>query len=146
MPPKVQLDIYGQGDEQEGIQQQIDTHKLNIRLLGVRNDLEKVLPGYDAFVMSSFYEGQPLSLLEASACGLPALLSDIAVLREVMGDDAIYFDIKKPESLVEKVKEILAGKHDLLRLSINGMQKVNSFALKQDYLERLSAIYNLYLN
>ena len=97
-------------------------------------------------MVSSFYEGQPLSLLEASACGLPAILSDIPVLHEVMEDDAIYFDIKKPESLVEKVKDILNDKYDLLRLSLNGAKKIKSIALKQRYMEKLSGIYKQYLH
>lgn len=141
MPAGVQLDIYGQGDLEKELQQQIDAHKLNIRLMGVRDDLEKVLPSYDAFVMSSFYEGQPLSLLEASACGLPALLSDIPVLREVLEDDALYFNINNPDSLVSLVKQIQEGKHDLRRLSKAAARKVASFAGKENYVKKLAGIY-----
>ena len=63
-----------------------------------------------------------------------------------MEDDAIYFDIKKPESLVEKVKDILNDKYDLLRLSLNGAKKIKSIALKQRYMEKLSGIYKQYLH
>ncbi len=142
MPAGVSLDIYGQGDLRDSLQEEIDKHKLNIRLLGVRNNLEEIFPTYDAFIMSSFYEGQPLSLLEATASGLPALLSDIPVLREVLGDDAIYFDIKDPQSLVNVVSDMLAQKYNLNKLAEAGIRKVNSFARKHYYMEKLSGIYN----
>ena len=41
--------------------------------------MEKVLMNYDALIMSSHYEGQPLAVLEAMASGIPVILSDIPV-------------------------------------------------------------------
>ena len=145
MPPGVQLDIFGEGDLRESLQKEIDKYNLNIRLMGVRNDLEKILPGYDAFVMSSFFEGQPVSLLEAAACGVPALLSDIPVLREVLEEDALYFDIQDPANLVQLVKEILEQKHDLGKLSKGAADRVEKFARKRHYMQKLTGIYKQYL-
>lgn len=42
-------------------------------------------------VFPSLYEGFGLPPLEAIACGTPVILSDIPVLREIYGNDAIYF-------------------------------------------------------
>jgi glycosyltransferase involved in cell wall biosynthesis len=104
--------------------------------------MEKILPQYDAFVMSSFYEGQPVSLLEAMACGLPALLADIPVLREVTGTDAIYFDINDPDSFVAAVQQVLDGKYDLKKMAGAGHIKVNAFAHRQQHLQKIRALYN----
>lgn len=44
--------------------------------LGLRNDVNRVLQGFDIFVMPSVYEGLPVSSIEAQACGLKCVLSD----------------------------------------------------------------------
>jgi glycosyltransferase involved in cell wall biosynthesis len=141
LPPGISLDIYGEGIMRNELQEEIDRHQLNIRLLGLRDDLVSVLPSYDAFVMSSFFEGQPLSLLEAMAVGLPSFLADIPVLREVAGDHAIYFDNHDPESFRAQIKKAQAGEVDLEAIAAAGYKRVNEFAHREQYIEKLEALY-----
>jgi glycosyltransferase involved in cell wall biosynthesis len=117
MPANVSLHIYGDGPYREQLQKDIEAFGLNITLKGSQKEIQNILPAYDAFVMSSFFEGQPLALLEAIACGLPALLSDIPVLREVTGENALYFDLADPEDLVRKVQAILNREVDITRFT-----------------------------
>ena len=44
------------------------------------------LGALDVFVMSSVSEQMPMSLLEAMACGLPALCTDVGDIREMLGE------------------------------------------------------------
>lgn len=141
MPAGVSLDIYGSGEMQQSLQEEIDRLQLPIRLMGSQKNLHEVLPTYDAYVMSSFFEGQPLSLLEAIACGLPAILSDIPVLREVTGPHALYFNLNEPLDLVEKVRAILAGKIDLQALAVPALETISAFARKEVYFSKLAALY-----
>jgi glycosyltransferase involved in cell wall biosynthesis len=140
MPPNVTLDIYGGGDT-TGYQEQIDKHKLNIRLLGSHNELYKILPEYDAYLMCSLFEGQPLSLLEAIASGLPAILSDIPVLREVTAENAIYFDLNNPKDLANKVERIINGEIDILKHVKPALDRIKLFAKKDIYLRKLDNVY-----
>ena len=141
LPSSVSLDIYGEGTMRNELQAAIDQYKLNIRLCGLRNDLHEVLPEYDVFVMSSFYEGQPLSLLEAMAAGLPVALSDIAVLREVAGNNAIYFSLSDHGSFGKRISEIMERKYNMPGLASASHERVNSFAHKQFYLDNLIRMY-----
>lgn len=142
IPAQVSLDIYGDGPMYNELQQQIDEYKLNVRLCGSQKDIHTILPRYDAFLMSSFFEGQPLSLLEAMACGLPSFLADIPVLREVTGNDAVYFNTNDPQNLAREVQSALDGKIDLAGSAVALHKRVNEFAHRKQYLEKLNTLYN----
>ncbi len=60
----------------------------NVRLLGqVRGKAKDELLGRaDVFLLPSRYEGFPVSILEASACGVPSFVYDIGMMREIVID------------------------------------------------------------
>lgn len=61
--------------------------KGDIRFLGSINNVADYLRAVDYFISASKAEGLPNSVLEALACGLPVLLSDISAHKEVLGFD-----------------------------------------------------------
>lgn len=69
----------------------------SIRLLGGRDDVADVLQGMDVFAFPSHFEGFGISLLEALAAGLPAVVSD-RVPREaaVVPGAADFLSLKTP--------------------------------------------------
>jgi glycosyltransferase involved in cell wall biosynthesis len=72
-----------------------------VRLLGVRNDVPRVMSAADGYVMSSAWEGMPMVLLEAAAAGLPIVSTAVAGNSEVIGDEEGGFLVppRDPESL-----------------------------------------------
>jgi glycosyltransferase involved in cell wall biosynthesis len=142
LPRNISLDIYGIGPLQDEMQQQINLHKLNIRLMGLNSSMEKVLAEYDAMVMSSHYEGQPLAVLEAMATGLPVILSDIAVLREVTDNNAVFFNLADPGDLARKLVAISNKEIDMSGLAWNNFERAKKIAGKQNYMTSLEEIYN----
>ncbi len=74
--PDWQLDIYGIGACHEELQQQIDTLHLEdkVRLCGRHDNIMEVYPRYSLHLMTSRYEGLPMTLIEAQACGLPSVV------------------------------------------------------------------------
>jgi glycosyltransferase involved in cell wall biosynthesis len=112
-------------------------------LKGLKSNLYDILPQYDVFVMSSHFEGQPVALLEAMACGLPALLSDIPVLKEVGRASALYFDLADPEDFVTRVKEVANRQHYLEAMSQQGYQFALEHARKDSYMNKLKSLYTL---
>lgn len=74
--PDWHLDIYGEGSCRNDLQLQIEQQHLNdrITLCGRSNNIMDVYPEYSLHIMSSRYEGQPMTLIEAQACGLPSVV------------------------------------------------------------------------
>ena len=74
--PDWQLDIYGEGSCREELQQQIDSLELGdkVKLCGRNDNIIEVYPKYSLHLMTSRYEGLPMTLIEAQACGLPSVV------------------------------------------------------------------------
>ena len=76
--PDWRLDIFGQGEWQEMLQGMIDERGLQdcVKLNGSTKDIGKEYAESSMLVMSSHYEGFPMVMIEAMACGLPAVCFD----------------------------------------------------------------------
>lgn len=72
------LDIFGQGEWQDMLQQMIDERGLQDRvtLNKPTKDIAKEYASSSMLVMSSHYEGFPMVMIEAMACGLPVVTFD----------------------------------------------------------------------
>ena len=72
------LDIFGQGEWRDMLQQMIDERSLQDRvtLNKPTKDIAKEYAASSMLVMSSHYEGFPMVMIEAMACGLPVVTFD----------------------------------------------------------------------
>ncbi len=64
--------------------------------------------GATALLLPSWYEGFGLPALEAAALGTPVLASDLPVLREVLGDAALFAPPDRPEAWAARLEELFA--------------------------------------
>jgi glycosyltransferase involved in cell wall biosynthesis len=65
------------------------------------------------FVLPSYHEGLPISLLEALSYGLMPLVSDIPANLEVSIDSAYYFQCKNIENLKDKLIQLWQSEFSL---------------------------------
>lgn len=60
-----------------------------IQFIGLKTNIDEYLRATDAFVMTSLWEGLPLSMLEAMASGLPCIVPKVGGIPEVITNDQI---------------------------------------------------------
>ena len=83
---KFHLNIAGEGDKKTEILELVSDLKLKdmITFLGNRSDISQLMSESDLFIMSSDWEGLPISLIEAQLIGLPSIITDVGGCREVI--------------------------------------------------------------
>ncbi|MDR1866159.1 MAG: glycosyltransferase [Bacteroidales bacterium] len=99
---------------------------------GNRTDVRRYLIASDIYVMTSLYEGIPLTAIEAMSCGIPAVLYNVPGLRDfndegecalLTGENnpqalarsiiSLYEDKEKQRSLTERAKHLTATQFDM---------------------------------
>jgi glycosyltransferase involved in cell wall biosynthesis len=75
-----------------------------------KNRLLEIYRSADCFVNPSLYEGMPNVVLEAMACGLPVIASDVHGNNEVVrhGNTGLLFDLDESGSLVAALSTMMA--------------------------------------
>ncbi|PML40665.1 glycosyltransferase [Vibrio breoganii] len=73
----IHLDIYGTGELKEQIESLINSLELqhHVSLKGYSNSISQEMHRYDAFLMTSLWEGFGNVIVEALSCGLPVITS-----------------------------------------------------------------------
>ena len=76
--PGWSLDIYGEGPLRETLQRQINSLGLEnkVTLCGRTEQMMERYTKYSLHLMTSRFEGMPMTLVEAQACGLPSVTFD----------------------------------------------------------------------
>jgi glycosyltransferase involved in cell wall biosynthesis len=90
-----------------------------LRLLGYLSDVRPLLARCAVFVLASRWEGMPNALLEAMACGKPALVTAVGGCREMVEDGMNGYLVppERPDMLAVRLGELLA---DPGRLAVMG--------------------------
>ncbi len=85
--PDLQLLIVGEGPMKATLQTLVYKLGLSpqVTLIGFQKDVTRILCHADLFVLPSRWEGMPNALLEAMACGVPVVATDVEGVREVLG-------------------------------------------------------------
>ena len=78
--------LVGGGELQDAVRAQVAGLGLEsrVRFLGIRADVADILRASDVFVLSSRWEGNPLSVMEAMAAGLPVVSTGVGGVPELV--------------------------------------------------------------
>ena len=82
--------LVGSGELESAVREQVAGLGLQerVRFLGVRADVADILRASDVFVLSSRWEGNPMSVMEAMAAGLPVISTAVGGVPELVQHSA----------------------------------------------------------
>ena len=94
-------------------------------------DLVGLYQEAEAFVFPTLSEGFGLPGLEAMAAGLPAVCSNIPVLREIYGEAAEYFNPLDSQDMAEKIGKVIRDTRTRKTLIEKGLDQAKQYSWKE---------------
>lgn len=143
------LDIFGQGEWKEMLQARINSYGLqdSMKLNAPTKQIGKEYTESSMLVMSSNYEGFPMVMIEAMACGLPAISFDFKcgpkdIIRH--GENGLLVENGNIQGLAEAMMTLMEDEELRRRMSVEARKVTETYSeevvMKQwiDLFERLA--------
>jgi glycosyltransferase involved in cell wall biosynthesis len=134
LSPQARLVIAGEGELRPALEAQVRARGLADRVIlaGFRHDLDRLLPAFTVFCLSSHLEGLGTSLLDAMAFGLPVVATAAGGIPEAVEDGVTGRVVppRDPRALAQALADVLG---DADRRSAFGA------AGRRRFLERFTA-------
>ncbi len=135
------LFIIGGGEKEEKIKRMGGD---NIQITGslTRAETLSKLKNADIFVLTSNYEGFPITILEAMSFGLPVIASDVGGVSEIV-DDSVGYLIKRgdKEELKRTLKELITNKSLREEKGARARKKIQESFTIDKMLEKTEQVY-----
>ncbi len=110
--PKARLILLGEGPEEERLRKIVKTQRID----GVtfmkpvkHDDIPEIINCADVLTLCSLFEGMPTVVLEALACGVPVVSTDVGDVNKVVVDGKTGQLVKhrNPESLKNAILKVI---------------------------------------
>lgn len=141
------LYLIGRGECEEKIVEKIKELGLeeDVKLLGIRDDVARLLNVFDVFIFPSTHEGLPFTLIETQCNGLRALSSDVVTKYVKVSDCVEFLSLEESNKVWAKNAIVLAAEgHDINAAEdvIKAGYDIDTQAkeLKKYYMNRIKGI------
>jgi len=142
------LDIFGDGCDYESLNEIFKNKyfgdKVSMHGAIGKKEVLDVLMKADVLLMPSHYEGQPIALIEAMACGVVPVVSDIPGLKDVVADAGFMATVGDEESFAEVIKKINDNRNELFNKAQKSSQRMrecfSSEVMSKGYIEVVEKI------
>lgn len=108
--PDVRLTVVGDGPQKEALLKYVQDHNLESRVVFTapvhEEEKQKMFASHDLLVLPSYTEISPNVALEASAAGLPVLLTKETGLSTELSRHMVLADLRTPESIAEAIRSV----------------------------------------
>jgi len=142
--------IYGDGPDRENLERQASSSMARglISLPGATMSVADVLAEFDIFALSSDTEQMPTSLLEAMACGLPAIATAVGDIPVMLGEESRDFVVAREDeaAFAASLRRLIADKALRNALGAANLKRARNYGLgpmvdafRQIYLEAAGA-------
>lgn len=149
---KIKLLIVGKGSLYEELKNMVTDYGINdqVHFYGSieHSDVPKVLNQMDIFVAVSRSESFGVAVLEASSCELPAIVSNIGGLKEVVldGVTGTVIPSEDPVALSKMLKDLILNKDKRKKMGAEGRKRIMGLYKWENNLSSMLNLYNQTIN
>ncbi|HIL33788.1 MAG TPA: glycosyltransferase family 1 protein [Nitrospiria bacterium] len=117
---------------------------LSIRFLGGREDIKEILGVTDIYVLPSYREGTPRTVLEAMAMGKPIITTDAPGCRQTVEDgvNGLLIPVKDSRSLCSTMEKLIIDKELRERMGKAGREKVIREFSDEVVIDQILSVYH----
>ncbi|MDT7041522.1 glycosyltransferase family 4 protein [Candidatus Nitronereus thalassa] len=128
--------LVGDGPAEKDLREKVEALDISkqVHFIGHKDDVRPFLQEADIFVLPSFKEGLPFSLLEAMAFGLPCIATDVGGNREAVihGENGLIVPPGVVGELAKAIRTLVMDKEQRLKMGQNGKCRVrDNFDINQ---------------
>ena len=143
--PELKVLVAGDGPAREHVE--ADRRRLGLEetvlLLGIRRDVPDLLDAIDVAVLSSDYEGSPLSIMEYMAAGKPIVSTRVGGIPELVEDgrEALLVEPRDPEAFAAAVTRLLRDPAEAKRLGDAARERQRRELSLDAMVRRIEGLY-----
>jgi glycosyltransferase involved in cell wall biosynthesis len=131
--PDVKFLVVGDGQKRESVKQLISSYGLGERvmMLGLREDVPRIMGASDIIAHSSVDEGLPKTILEGMAAGKPVIGTSVGGVPIVIEDGVSGLLVSKhdPEALAKAIERLVEDRSLCERLTREAARRLPTFSL-----------------
>ena len=139
--PRTGLVIVGDGSEKQNLGSRIRSLELqkNIKMVGWQNDTVAYYKGADIFLLTSWYEGWGMSVVDAARYGTAVIMTDVGLAGEVIdnGKTGLVVPAGDKDALVVAILRLLESdglRRDFIEAAA---RKVSEFPTEEAYYQKM---------
>ncbi|MBR2892337.1 MAG: glycosyltransferase family 4 protein, partial [Clostridia bacterium] len=139
---KVHLVIAGTGEKEEefrALAKKLAIEK-QVHLLGFRTDIAELMKSADVFIFPSLQEGLPVALMEAMACSLPCVCSEIRGNVDLIDEETgIICDKTDVTAFKQAIEKLLADRELRCSMSAKALERSKKYDMKiiEEYMKEI---------
>lgn len=143
--PNLRLTVVGDGPDREAMERRVDEVDLStaVEFAGVDVDVAKRLASASVFVLPSETESFGLAALEALACGVPVVGSQVGGLPEVVkhGEGGFLHPVGDVDAMAESVIALLSDRETMSRQRIAARARAEQIGDPKPVLDQYEMLY-----
>lgn len=145
MNPQIKVAVVGTGDKFEEFVNLIEKNGLNenIEILGFMDNPLKLLYSSKVMVMTSRYEGLPMTVLEAMALGVPIVSTPVDGLKEIVFNGENGFLVNDTREIAVRLNEIIQDENMRSDMSNRSIEIFDNVMNIEKYRNIISGVYGL---
>ena len=138
------LTFVGDGETLQTNKELVSKYGLNhnIKFVGFKDDISDELINNDVYILSTHYEGLPISIIEAMSYGLPILATNVGGNSEMLENNINGFLFTSKDELAEKLNYLINNPETVKKM---GQKSYRIFSDEYSLSQCLTKINNSYL-